>query len=702
MAIKLIYWKDADFTALCESFENDDKHKFKYSNLAAAFDIETSTAVIEDNKKIAFMYIWQLAVEKIVVYGRTWEEFRNCIKKLRKELKLSSKYKLITYVHNLKYEFSFFKNEVEIQPYDFLARDKNNVIKCSVENVIVFKDNYSYSEKSLKEIGKEVGISKLELDYSPVRTHITPLNKEELEYCAIDVIILVEYIKKLRDIYKRIDNIPLTLTQAIKKIINANCKDEKNYKQIISTKLNNSEKDRLILEKLQKAFIGGVNYYNPDCRDLELNNISSVDIVSSYPAQILLHKFPITKFTPIEVPKDYNDIINKSYYNTKPLLITFEVSKLESKYPYLSFLSDDLKKYYKIDKHNTKFLHGKILSSNGSIKLCLTDIDYSLFLQFYKTEDIKIISVYASHYGYLPKYILQTVIELYQKKNHLKKQLKKIKKFRALTPKELAEYDFVKSLLNRIYGVFVQDPKATNYEFDKLKGVVEDRGEKRINRRCPVLYQWGVWVTSWGRYELLNLFKKITVREQPNGKENYIDDIINMDTDSIKYKNKITNNIISQYNEKVNTEVKKFCNRNEIEYSILKGIGTFESEKYKVFKIIGLKRYCYIDEKDNFVFHISGLPRENKYFDSFKTNSEKMEAFNVNLELDEDTACKHQTRYYTKDIETTVTDYLGTSTKIFVKSFCLITDIGFKNDPTHHYIDLLNSTSHSEAKELFK
>lgn len=701
----MIFWKDADFTILCENFESRDKNKFKYSNLAAAFDIETSKVNVEGNKKIAFMYIWQLAIEDIVVYGRTWNEFRECIRKVKKELKLSSKYKLIIYIHNLKYEFAFFKNELTIQTSDFLARDKNNIIKCSVENVIVFRDSYSCSEKGLSEIGKEVGIPKLELDYNKIRTQVTPLSIEELNYCANDVKILVEYIRKLKIEYGTIYNIPLTVTQAIKRIINDKCKEENGYAQSLAAKLKDCKKDNFILDKLQKAFIGGLNYFNKDYKGVEESNVTGIDITSSYPAQILLKKFPMTKFNPIEAPKDYKEILNNTYYNSKPLLITFEVSKFDAKYSYLSFLSSDRKKYIKINEKRCKFLGNKLISSQAPIKLCLNDIDFKLFLEFYNFEEEEIIieTVYASHYGYLPKYIIDTIVELYHQKNCLKKKHKKIKKYRKLTYEEKAEYDFIKSLLNRIYGVFVQDPIATNYEFDKLKGVVEEKGEEHINRKCPVLYQWGVWVTSWGRYELLNLFKKITVRLQPNGEENYIDDVLYMDTDSIKYKNKNPYaTIVSQYNDKVNKDIKKFCSLNEINFDILKGIGTFDFEEYKCFKTIGLKRYCFIDENDRFEYHISGLPNDNKYFDDLKTNSEKMAAVNVNMELDEETACKHQARYYTQDVETIVEDYLGNVSKVSVKSYCIITDIGFKNKSIDFIIDTAENLDKSGLKKLLK
>ena len=79
-----------------------------------------------------------------------------------------------------------------------------------------------------------------------------------------------------------------------------------------------------------------------------------------------------------------------------------------------------------------------------------------------------------------------------------------------------------------------------------------------------------------------------------------------------------------------------------------------------------------------------------------------MAAVNVNMELDEETACKHQTRYYTKDVETMVEDYLGNVSKVNVKSYCIITDIGFKNKSIDFIIDTAENVDKAEFKKLLK
>ena len=41
--------------------------------IVTSFDIET-TSYEQQGEQMAFMYIWQFAIEDYVIYGRTWEE----------------------------------------------------------------------------------------------------------------------------------------------------------------------------------------------------------------------------------------------------------------------------------------------------------------------------------------------------------------------------------------------------------------------------------------------------------------------------------------------------------------------------------------------------------------------------------------------------------------------------------------------------
>lgn len=50
--------------------------KVSYLNIEAAFDIETTSTTLGE-EKVAFMYVWQFGIGfgNTIYYGRTWVEF---------------------------------------------------------------------------------------------------------------------------------------------------------------------------------------------------------------------------------------------------------------------------------------------------------------------------------------------------------------------------------------------------------------------------------------------------------------------------------------------------------------------------------------------------------------------------------------------------------------------------------------------------
>ena len=81
----------------------DDKQMFEdFSTL----DIET-TSVIKQDKQYGFMYIWQMCVCGIIVYGRTYESLFYFLEKLEDTYDISNKHNHVIYIHNLAFEFQF-------------------------------------------------------------------------------------------------------------------------------------------------------------------------------------------------------------------------------------------------------------------------------------------------------------------------------------------------------------------------------------------------------------------------------------------------------------------------------------------------------------------------------------------------------------------------------------------------------------------
>ena len=712
-------WNEFDFSILPKtsaSFRRDHK----YSPLIAAFDLEATNY----HDLFAFMYIWQITIEDQTAYGRTWEDLREFLANIKAELHLSSNHKLITFDHNLKYDFGFFRREVPIDG-DLIAKSSHEIILCTVFDCLEFRDSYNYSEKSLDQMGIDIGYPKKSgYDYTKIRHAGTDLTPDELDYCCTDTELLVEYYRLEARRYGSVGKIPLTATQRVKRIImdrmnNDDSASKAMFWSIRKRQLNPEiPEDRQILKKLRIAFFGGYNYCTTMYKNQMMPNpqmpnakVSDWDADSHYIAQILLHKFPKDKFAPIRAPRSRAElqdlILKKGIYKNKAMLITFRFRRMAARNPDLCFLPAYQKNYYECDLKDRRSMITKKVQEMDEGVMTLTDIDFGLMMRWYRIGDIRFDEVLASEYSILPEYIINTCVDLYIKKRYAKAELKRIEKEekREPTAEEQAAYALIKSFLNRIYGIFVQDPVRTNYIC--VDGSVRIDTRERIRTKktqfAPVLYQWGVWVASWARYELLSLFRALAYDRQGN-KIRYNYRVLYSDTDSIKGFD-LDTSIIAQYNAKIKSKVKDFCRKRRIDFSKLDGLGEFERKDYEYFKTIGQKQYAFCTQNGDFVYHISGLAQpkkqedgsEKSYFSKFDTILEKFEALDPDMDVPPLESGLMQSNFGGERDPEIVTDYQGNDLEIKVRSFVLLQPAGFKSH--EDLLDLILGTD-PERRDL--
>lgn len=214
-----------------EDFEISVTNKrVRYYNVPAAFDIETSSfyenGVIEPQNKRAIMYIWQFGIDNLVTYGRTWDELKTFLNILSSILGLDENNRLVVYVHNLPYEWQFIRNHFEWNEV-FILDDRKPVsarfsgleFKCSLKLA---------GGKSLANVGKDLvkyPVEKMvgDLDYSLIRTPLTPLTDSELKYCENDIRVLLHYIQEKIEQDGDITRIPLTNTGYVRNYCRKAC-----------------------------------------------------------------------------------------------------------------------------------------------------------------------------------------------------------------------------------------------------------------------------------------------------------------------------------------------------------------------------------------------------------------------------------------------------------------------------------------------
>ena len=195
------------FEMIAELEKLRDKTKLVRGNtwdIGMSFDIET-TQINNDEFHHAYMYIWQFAVDEIVIYGRTWRAFNAFyntlvhVFKLGQEIPSKAKtkrhYKAICLVHNLSFEMSFIKTRLPWQIKktacgyvpNIFTKDAHNVVTAVTLHNLEFRCTLNLTDKSLARLAQDYNLKHQKqtgkLDYSKPRNSQTILSKDELDYC---------------------------------------------------------------------------------------------------------------------------------------------------------------------------------------------------------------------------------------------------------------------------------------------------------------------------------------------------------------------------------------------------------------------------------------------------------------------------------------------------------------------------------------
>ena len=633
----------------------------EYINIECAFDIETTSTYTSDGRKFAFMYVWAFGLkdENHIIYGRTWEEFIKLCKDLQKHFKLSEERRLICYVHNLGFEFQFMRKYLKW--IDVFSPEERKPIKALCSYGIEFRDSYILSGLSLENTAKnltEHTIKKLtgNLDYELIRHSGTPLTEEEMEYLKNDVIIVLYYINEQIKMYGDITKIPLTNTGRVRRFVRDRCYyTNKNHSKSSAGKYRRYRQimEDLTLTKdvylmLVRAFMGGFTHANANYTGKILNNVTSIDFSSSYPAVMLSEKFPMSKpiKTVLTKEKDFN------YYRQRyGLLFNIRFTNIVSKIPQENYISAS--KCWDtelVQENNGRVYRAKRLTTT------ITDVDFDIIEQCYEWEKAEVNNVYRFYMGYLPKSIIESIIELYKKKT----ELKGIEGYEA-------EYLLSKGMLNSVYGMavtrIVRDEIKYNDDWVIEKADIDKQiNEYNKSKNRFLYYPWGVWTTAYARRNLW--YGIISMGE----------DYVYSDTDSIKFLNyEKHKQFIEGYNKHITEKVKKMCEYYKIDYEKellpktkdgkVKPIGVFEIDgHYKRFKTLGAKRYLVEYENGEMEMTVAGLSKKNglKYLqEKYKDNTEVFNAFNDEMYIPAEYTGKMTHTYLDEPQEHRILDYLG-------------------------------------------
>jgi len=599
----VVNWRDQDWGAILNKYglvSRGKKHRDKEGrdtlNIYSAFDIETSTVWLNEDKSLydvhSFMYSWAFQLESYTVLGREWEDFFSFLKILllacsdvKEKHNLANDPKLVIWVHNLAYEFSFLSGLYQFKDEECFFRDVRKPIYCRMFGVFEFRCSYIQTNLSLAVLCKQMGVAdKLSgqvFNYDKIRYPWTPLTEYETEYIIRDVESLVEAMRKrVSGNGDNLVTVPLTSTGYVRRDCKASLKGR--YYQIGELK-----PDERQYRLLRKAFRGGNTHANSLYAGKIVKDVYSYDIVSCYPTQQLTQKFPMSPFRWLDMRLTLDRVfkfIGLGYavvglYQFKGL----RLKKKKTPIPYISL--------GRCEALDWKLDNGRILECSYC-EIALTEIDLEIVLQQYTFDELGIIECMVAQKDYLPEEYRKVIQTYFENKTKLKGD-----------DTDQGKYLYVKSKnsLNSVYGMSATDP--IRQEILYAGGAYTRSGYDTMTKeeianalkRTPFPYSWGVYTTALARASLQKAIDLCGDR------------ILYCDTDSVKVKGQID---ISQLNNKLRRRAEAVGAYADDMNGKRHYIGLFELDGYyDRFITQGAKRYAY-EQDGHMGVTVSGVTKK--------------------------------------------------------------------------------------------
>lgn len=647
--------------AFLELFDNEkfvkSTRKIEYLNAPVAFDIETTSFSDERGEKRGLMYAWTFGLRFGLIQGRTWSLLQALFTLLSRRLNLSADRRMVVYVHNLEFEFQFMRKYFEWERV-FAIRDREPLYALTKEG-IEFRCSYKLTNYSLDRVAEgltdyEIRKLKGNLDYSKIRHQDTPLTDKELDYMYNDVLIITALITERIAAEGNIAKIPLTATGYVRRLTRRNCMRKPGSKR--NWNFWNTIKRLRISEAVyglaKEAFQGGFTHANAWYVRETLEEVASQDITSSYPAVLCRERFPMDAGE-LYRPKSYSDFLD----NLNIYCCLFEVQFIGLKSRVLFEHPLSASKCY--DTLYPMCDNGRIVEA-AELKTTITEQDFFILNRFYNWSNIKIGRFYRFKKRYLPRELIATVLDIYEKKTKLK----------GVAGKE-AEYQHLKELLNSIYGMMVTEICRPEYKYNCENNAWDPRQEPNIAEALEqynesqnrfLFYPWGVWCTAYARRSLFEAIFALG------------NDYIYADTDSVKYLNQEKHAAFFEaYNAENRKRMLQMCKKHDfdprlIEPETLKGtkklLGAWDYEgTYDRFKTLGAKRYLTL-KGDIYGLTVSGLSKTKCVpWMLKKYGSEIFERFDEHLNVPGEYTGKQTHTYIDRHTSGIITDYTGLTRK---------------------------------------
>ncbi len=651
--------------------------KREYDDNIITLDIETTSYFIKDGRvelfdktklkkakksdegyydnaiKQSYMYIWQMSINGVAVYGRKMSELDDFLTELHNRIKR----RMVIYIHNFSFEFQFLCNIMRLVP--FVRKSRHPIFASCEELNIEFRCSYFLSNMGLGAMAKSYKLKtqkmKGDLDYNVIRNSLTPLNEKEMKYCENDVLVLHDYITFMKEQYKNVCKIPYTQTGRLRREFKRIFRTDRWYYDNLRKAAPKTVEE---FELLVRAYQGGYTHANHAMTGINwrssridkengVDGIYSKDLTSSYPTSMIAFKFPASRFE--ECRDGAFDVMNLPDDRCFIIDITLKNLKCKTFNTYLS-------KSKAIEIDHGKYDNGRVRSAEHA-RYVMLEVDFEIVKQSYDF-DYELNALYSARKKYLDKRIVDYLLTLYENKTMYKDVKDK-----------LALYQQSKQFINAVYGMCVcnniidQITYSNDYgwtvqklTYDDIQTALQEQYEKSRNF---TLYSTGIYVSAYSRANLWKLILKLDR------------DVIYCDTDSIKYLNKDNEKYFKEYNKWITTQLRNALKEHKLDPKRLTPsnpegkvcpLGIWDTEPtYDEFKTLGAKKYCY--SIDGVVgLTLSGVNKE----DGVKALT-CVDDFDIGLVFDTDTAGKKIVTYNDNQIGIEITDSYGNTEYCYQK-----------------------------------
>lgn len=658
-----------------------DRHRIDYYSVPAAFDIETSSwSDGEDGDKHACLVCWQLGINGVGCIGRTWDELTTTLSEIASILGLrEDKKHLPIYVHFLGHECQWIRKHIVISKM-FAAKERTPYYMLDSQG-FEWRDSLILAGVGLAKVGgmltRYKDVAKTDgWNYDLIRSTETPLTEEERQYALNDVLVVMAYIQeKMEDEGGDITKIPMTRTGYVRRDIRDAIKSNKEvYKKVQNLKISPSE-----YVQLKATFQGGYTHAGHLHVAKTLENVKSYDFTSSYPAVMVMEKFPMGP-APMGAPKNKAEM--------EALMQEF-CCMWEMRLTNVRPRKDvpEIEHYFSQSKCVIKggvVDNGRVVKAD-EITCFVTEQDYYTLRQLYVWDRMEIANWRTYYKEYLPTPMVDRIMYYYEGKTTLKN----------VAGKE-TEYNLCKERVNSIYGMSVTDivKDTVEYEDDEWS-VTRADVKKQISKynsdreRC-LYYPWGVWCTAYARR---NLMRGIIACG-----ENYI----YADTDSVKF---FKNQEFEDYVEKYNEEVAKKMELAMVHHGfaldrwkpktvkgVEKPLGYWDFDgDYTRFKTLGAKRYL-VEEDGKIKATVAGSNKKLTAEYIVSLGGDPFERFDNHLVIPKERSGKLGHWYLDEGCSGHYVDYLGNPFAYDEKSCLALRPIQFEMTISDEYLRYLGLT----------